>query len=191
MDSRLFWSIIAAVQHASAGAGGSDNDNDAKYVRLVNRLAQESEASILFFTQRFHALREQAYRADLWDAAAFINGRCCADHFDDFRAWLVTQGQRVYQNALRNPDTLAGVVTQQRTVLATTYESFIFAPMDAYEHKTGEPFPCQLRYDAVEPVPFGEFRDPADYPAAFPRLAARLQDCEAWAARWLERDYAR
>ena len=43
--------------------------------------------------------------------AYIIGGGCSDDGFWDFRSWLAVRGKRVYLVALRNPESLARVVS--------------------------------------------------------------------------------
>jgi hypothetical protein len=49
----------------------------------------------------------EAYRWDLWAAAAIIMEGCSESGFEEFRAWLIAQGRGVFEGALRDPETLA------------------------------------------------------------------------------------
>ena len=63
-----------------------------------------------------------------------INGGCSDDGFESFRAWLIAQGERVYREALDDPETLVAVAPSQR---ATEAESMLYAAADAYKLTAG------------------------------------------------------
>ena len=52
-------------------------------------------------------LGAEAHDWNLWGAAYLMKGGCSDDAFDYFRGWLVAQGRRTWERALRDPDTLA------------------------------------------------------------------------------------
>src|SRR5207249_5020548 len=39
-----------------------------------------------------------------------INGGCSDDGFEYFRGWVILRGRKAYEAAMKNPDSLAGVV---------------------------------------------------------------------------------
>jgi hypothetical protein len=95
-----FWGYIDTSRH---------DDSDAQSERLVARLAglpREDIVDFCFWWGRMHA---DAYRIDLWAAAYYVNGGCSDDGFDDFRNWLLLQGQAVFSAAVADPNTLADV----------------------------------------------------------------------------------
>jgi hypothetical protein len=96
-----FWDHIRATKR---------KDPDAHQERLVKRLAKLPPEEILDFGHWWWIVRCEAYNWNLWGAAYIINGGCSDDGFDYFRNWLVMKGRDVFQAAVTNPDTLAGVV---------------------------------------------------------------------------------
>lgn len=84
-------------------------DADAHAERLTKRLAKLPVAEILDFDRCWDQLHSQAESWNLWGAAYIINGGCSDDGFDYFRGWLILQGRKVYEAALKNPDSLADV----------------------------------------------------------------------------------
>ena len=66
-----------------------------------------------------------------------INGTTLSDDsFLYFRSWLVAQGQRVFEAALEDPDSLAS--TPEVEPLAAWDESVRFAASKAFEQLTGQ-----------------------------------------------------
>ncbi|HEX2623106.1 MAG TPA: DUF4240 domain-containing protein, partial [Phototrophicaceae bacterium] len=108
MDERKFWNIIKSVHERG----------DAWNMRLlggalVDTLIEQPESEILAFDRIFDTLMDGAYQANLWDAADMIVCGCSDDGFIDFRTWLIAQGQNVYEDALKNPDSLSAVIPSQ------------------------------------------------------------------------------
>src|SRR5690242_15781126 len=100
MNESTFWGLI---EKAKAGSKG---DPDQQVALLQKSLEPLSEADILDFDRLFHVQMYQSYTRDLWAAAYIINGGCSDDAFDYFRAWLISRGQQVFSNALKDPETL-------------------------------------------------------------------------------------
>lgn len=109
-------------------------DPDAHAERLIARLAKLSVAKIIAFNQRWNELHRAAYNWNLWGAAYLINGGCSDDGFDYFRDWLLLQGRAVYEAALKDPDSLADVVSADDV---SAGEMSAYPGRDAWFHKTG------------------------------------------------------
>ena len=101
MTLKEFWEHIEKTRR---------KDSDAHVDRLVARLAKLPPGRIIDFHQRWNQLQRAAYNWNLWGAAYLINGGCSDDGFDYFCDWLLLQGRKVYEAALKNPDSLADVV---------------------------------------------------------------------------------
>jgi hypothetical protein len=85
-------------------------DADAHADRLVKRLAKLPVKEILDFDRLWEEANSAAYTWNMWGAAYIINGGCSDDGFDYFRGWLILRGRKAFEAALKNPDSLAGVV---------------------------------------------------------------------------------
>ena len=104
MDRKRFWDLIRA---AKRDAGSED---EAKFDALKGQLLQLPPEEILSFDKHFGDLVSAAYGIDLWGAASLINGGASDDGFHYFLCWLVGMGQKVYEKAIADPDSLADVV---------------------------------------------------------------------------------
>jgi hypothetical protein len=107
LDETLFWSIIEA-----GAAWSSDPERQVAAVR--ERLRLLSPAELIAFHLLFNRKMDDAYHWDLWAAGYVMNGGCSDDGFAYFRAWLIGRGRRVYEAALRDPDSLAEVADPDR-----------------------------------------------------------------------------
>lgn len=101
MDVDDFWTFI----EASGRAASKLREREAFLSERLGRLAR---AHVLDFAQHLSATREPANTYRLWRAADIImGGGCGTDSFHYFQMWLVGLGQRAYENAIANPDSLA------------------------------------------------------------------------------------
>src|SRR5262249_35439876 len=111
------------------------------YVQLENlrhRLMKLSEDELHGFDRVFWELMDESYRADLWGAAYIIKGGCSDDGFDYFRAWLIMQGQQIYIQALKNPDSLAPRARRgQESGDEFEFEDVLSIANAVYEARTG------------------------------------------------------
>ena len=130
MEWDEFWKLIEKTRDES------DGDLEKQMTLLTDTLVNMPTAAILDYQRIHDELHGRAYRHELWNAAYLIGEGCGDDGFMDFRAWLIAQGQSVYENALRDPDTLAEVVSDKERY-DTQFEGFLYVAADAYEQKTG------------------------------------------------------
>ncbi len=134
MDSARFWHIIETVRAES-------QSTDAFLERLTETLQALPAEDIVSFDLQFRLLDGEASTDDLRDAVNLILKRCTDTDFDNFRRWLVAQGQTVFEQALPDPDTLADVVSVDTLPLL---EAFTHTMYNAYERKTGTHMPVVI-----------------------------------------------
>ena len=123
MTKDEFWEHIRATRRL---------DPDEHLERLAVRLAKLPETEILSFGRWWETLDAKGYTWKVWGAAYLINGGCSDDGFDYFRRWLLLQGQKVYEAALKNPDSLAVVLKGEGEVEVGSNPAY-----DAYTAITG------------------------------------------------------
>jgi hypothetical protein len=123
VDAVAFWQLIDSSH---------SDDLDARYLSLVERLAEMPTDEIHQFDVRWHEAHHAAYSWDLWGAAYLINGGASDDGFEYFRDWLILQGRAVFERAVASPDSLADVVGE-----AEEYEFECYPAIDAWEKATG------------------------------------------------------
>jgi hypothetical protein len=168
MDERKFWNIIKSAREKA----------DAWNMRLlggalVEILIDQPKSEILEYDHIFDTLMDKAYQAVLWDAADIIVCGCSDDGFIDFRAWLITQGQRIYEDALENPDSLSAVIPAQMRY-ATLNGLLAAVAWDAYKHKTQQQIPNR-RYKM--PKLKGQRMEWDERKSSFPLLLSALGEC--------------
>lgn len=161
MDRAQFWRLIDEAKEASGG------DLDAQLDIVETRLAEYPPEEIISFDGILHQLMNESYTRDLWAAAYILNGGCSDDCFDYFRGWLIAQGEQVYNEALRDPETLASVANLEEP----EFESILYAAWTAYENKTGQEFPHTMR---DSPELKGEDWDEDSVEQKYPKLAAAV-----------------
>jgi hypothetical protein len=105
MTHEQFWTIIEK-------ACQSDPRSAHEWAeRLTDNLAQLPADEIVEWNHIFDRLAAQAYYTDLWAAAYVINGGASDDGFYYFRCWLIGMGRQIYESAIKDPNSLADVVT--------------------------------------------------------------------------------
>jgi hypothetical protein len=173
MDIQKFWKMIETAREAANG------NIETQLELLVGSLSKESDEDIIRFDQILRDMIARAYRANLRDACDFINCWCSDEEFSDFRAWLVAQGEDIFERAIENPDSLVDTVDvkDRRFVM---YESFTYVGSHAYERKNDKELPNASPQFAEH---IGEYheRDEEELSQLFPALNAKLGSCsESW-----------
>src|ERR1019366_8386102 len=76
-------------------------------ILLAAALRNYSLPELISFRDHFDALVDQANSWKLWGAADLICGGCSDDGFEYFRYGLIAMGRKVFESALKNPNSLA------------------------------------------------------------------------------------
>jgi hypothetical protein len=132
MNEATFWQLISETRRAA------DNDTDEQSHLLEERLSKLPAEEILGFERIRQRLDRLAYTWDIWGAAYVIEDGCSDDCFRDFRGYLIFLGQGPYENALRNPDSLASVVQDAEN---GDWENADDVAPEAYSSATGNDYP--------------------------------------------------
>jgi len=99
-----FWQLIDKTREESG-------NNPTKQAELLVKALSVMSDDDIFDYQRIHdSYFQTAFRTDLWDAVEIIYS-AGDDGFMDFRAWLIGQGLRVFEQALNNPDSIADLIS--------------------------------------------------------------------------------
>ncbi|MCG2418260.1 DUF4240 domain-containing protein [Aequorivita sp. F47161] len=164
MDENQFWNIIHATIKNSSG------DYEKQQSELNTELSKLTAIEILEFDNKFRTLRGKAYIWELWAGAYIMNGGCSDDCFSDFRGWLIGQGKEVYDNAMRNPETL---VELNYDFNNDDWEGLSYVPRAVYLKKTGgKEMPNGIRENLkITGEEWAE--DGAELKAKFPKLHAK------------------
>jgi hypothetical protein len=141
MNVEQFWKLIEKTHQNSNGAP------DKQAELLIDELAKLSEAEILSYQSILDDMMDKAYIGELWDVAFIMASGwgCSDDGFMDFRAWLIGQGQVVFEKALSDPESLVNIVEFGQE---TQWEELLYVAMYAYEqgtHKNMETMPSTRR----------------------------------------------
>lgn len=130
MDRAGFWKII----DESRGAAGGDAEEQLEVLgRLLEKLPPDE---IVSFDRHLSELHARADHWDLWGAAYIIGGGCSDDGFMDFRGWLISRGEKVYEAAMANPESLADVVQEHDGECQV--EGYQYVASQVWEEKTGK-----------------------------------------------------
>jgi hypothetical protein len=163
--------------------------SDEREKFLIRTLSQLSVEELQEFNNCFYRMMARAYRADLWEAVWILECGCSDDSFEDFREWLIGQGQAVFEKTLSDPDNLADFVSKE--MAGAIYECNMSSILDeAYAAITnsdapidflGYPEAFSLIGEIADYLRVGNLMDDIeDYPGyeKFPRITAKFGKCD-------------
>lgn len=94
-----FWQLVTVTDRTS--------DPHSVSERLKELLSALSDIQLIEFDKQFSLCMRQSYTWDLF-GAAFVMAGCNDEYgFSEFRCWLISRGESVFNTALDNPDSLA------------------------------------------------------------------------------------
>jgi uncharacterized protein DUF4240 len=161
MDTTTFWKLIEDAKQRCGGNPGH------QVTELMDALTAMEASDIIAFNAHFDRFMAVSYTRELWAAAYIINGGCSDDCFDYFRGWLIAQGEAIFHNALRDPETLVEIVEPEEAEL----EELLYVAQEAYERRTGQEMPQGER---VIWRLNGELWDEETKYAMYPKLATKF-----------------
>jgi hypothetical protein len=173
MNEQEFWKLI---ENSKTGSGG---DTETQLEIFHERLENLSPEEIISFERIFDKFYRHSYDWKLWAAAYLINGGCSDDGFDYFRAGLILQGEKIFAEALADPESLAAVIIfadgdlAEDSYWAAGVEEILYLPSEVYEEKTGAELPREI---SAPREPSGESWEEEDVEKLLPRLAKHCAD---------------
>ncbi len=169
MDTAAFWAIIERSRQASAG------DVEAHVELLTEALAALPAQSIAEFEALFIAQLNRAFLPALLDAAYLMNGGCSEDGFLYFRAWLIGQGESIFEKALVDPESLAEAAGDEDSDEHEA-ELLMYAALEAYERLTGLELPQTQSPAQFFDTHWSYELRPEEYEAQLVRRSPRLAE---------------
>lgn len=172
MNEGEFWKII---NYASEVAG---EDQEKEQQLIIQKLSEYPAEQIvdfeLIFTKKLIAIND----FEILAAATIIEGSITDDGWLYFKCWLVSRGETIYNETIKNPEYLASV-TQMGVV--ADFESMLYVSTEAYKKSTGktevdESFPREiafkkgLNYESDGARMVGKDWKPEDLPKLYPKL---------------------
>ncbi len=101
MEESEFWKLVGRSRR------GASNDGDLAVAVLRRQLNNLSREEIVAFDKLLREKLQASNTETLWAAAYLMNGGCSDDSFGYFRCWLVLQGQKIFDEALKDVNSLA------------------------------------------------------------------------------------
>lgn len=168
MDRSRFWEIIDVSRKR-----GNGNQN-AQFDALEEQLRALPAEEVAGFHAHFHECLSRADCNEIYGAAAVIDGFWLTDDlFTYFLEWLIAQGETVFENALRNAESLADVVEKGQLC---DFEGFGYVAARVWQERTGlsaEHVPGPAATGAKAPDN-PAWKNDDDLKQRFPRLWAKF-----------------
>lgn len=162
MEPDRFWALVDGVRTPSD---------------LHDRLEELGRHDLVAFERRRDRLTDEAYDWGLWGAAYDVHGGCSDDSFSDFRAYLVSRGRAVFEDALADPESLADV--EELDAEGEEWEEWSTPTLTVVHRRTGEhdfagpPDPGRSVSDEPSGAEWDEDGDGDDLARRYPRLTAK------------------
>jgi hypothetical protein len=167
MENAAFWKLIDTSRLAA------DGDPDAQIEALTELVSELEPLEIVAFDRILSEYHHRAYSWDLWGAAYIIGGGCSDDGFMDFRGWLISKGEKAFEAALLDPESLADIITEDDDDCQV--EGYQYIGSQVWEKKTGRPgdeFPRHAFERRADPV--GAEWEEDDLENRFPKLCEKF-----------------
>jgi hypothetical protein len=163
MDEQNFWDIIRRVKEES-------HHYIDRPGRLQTRLLTYPVEAIEKFDGFFQEKMDKSYAWNLWALAYLAFGGCSDDGFGDFRAWLISEGQNVFESVLADPNSIIdlGIEPQQ-------LEGYLYVTAKAYELKTKNSIPRRAS-EILKPSGEEWNENDDDLQLRYPRLWNHFED---------------
>jgi len=176
MDKNEFWKII---DYSMANSNGN---RETQEKLILEKLLSYTLEDITSFEIIFRQLVIEADDFKIMGAEKIIEGWVMDDSYLYFRCWLIGQGQRTFEEALKDPDYLANIVSKGEY---TNFEELMYVATKAYSQISGkeedETFPRgvaivakELDYDFGAPPTKGTDWTEDQLPSLYPKLWAKF-----------------
>lgn len=186
MNKEDFWQTIESVNRSVP-----DGNHEMVVKQMCEELLRYSPQDILDWHLILREYKNAAYRNDLWAACTALGAHSSDDGFIDFRTWLISQGKKVYMDAMRDPDTLAA---NPHTGKEMNFEAFSSCAIDAYckklnltgrdrfmkpyndldKHKLSDQLVKDIQSEIPQHPDAPSIYLPRDYSVQFPRIWERM-----------------
>ncbi|MFD0751900.1 DUF4240 domain-containing protein [Mucilaginibacter calamicampi] len=172
MDEKEFWKIIDYSYNAAKG--NLDLQNEI----IVKKLSAYAPEEIINFEIILCKKLIEANNYKILAANKIIDAYVSDDGFLYFRLWLISLGRETFEQTIKNPDYLAGVVDNG---VVPDFEHLLYVSTQAYKNKTGkqqedDSFPRDvafnkgLNYDLGGPAITGNDWKEDELPKLYPKL---------------------
>ncbi len=132
MNEDTFWQLV------QTGDNFAEPQEIAENLKI--KLAKLNNQQLAEFDRYFAIKMRYSYTWKLWGAVFVIAG-CDSEYaFSEFRCWLISRGQEVFEKTCKNPDCLAGfnVIPVKDNQPWPYLDDYDLIPGLIFEERTGE-----------------------------------------------------
>ncbi len=135
-NEQMVWRIL---NHAAAKCRG---DEELAVELVQSSLELLSKDDLALYAQTFERLRDRLIGGKLLGVLFLANGSMDDEDLLDFAAWVMMQGEEVYEAAVENPDSLASILHDGRDDYGEhSGDMLARLPYTLYQEMTGEDLP--------------------------------------------------
>jgi len=129
MNTKKFWEIIKIGREAADSHNGEFHDKlDKMHASVKKQLKKLTPDAIVVWYEIFDKKEDDLYDADLW----FITGGS-DDGFAYARRWIISKGEKVYNETKKNPKALPKVAPDYN---GASFEGLPYVAIEAFEELT-------------------------------------------------------
>jgi hypothetical protein len=160
-----FWSLIESARPARSVS-----------TALTVALKKLSAAEIIGFENTFRRKLADAYVFPLLAANFVIGSYVSDDVFEDFRAWLISQGRQRFKAALSDPESICDWLDRKDVDRVDMVgESMLFIAQNAYKpYGDGDKFYAETDYPRQPPLKQQWPNSKAEFRKRYPRLVDKF-----------------
>lgn len=132
MNENIFWELIDKARI------GNEQDFEEFCITLTELLKELTAEEIIAFQNIYTQKEDEASGFNLLMANYIIYGAVSDELFDDFRAWLIGQGNTNFYKALKDPNTICDFL-EKEDADEISGDNLLFVPVNAFVEVTGKP----------------------------------------------------
>ena len=168
MNEKQFW------QHIEESANSDDF-----FESLKTKLCSQGLAEITSFENHLLSKLVEAYKFPLLSANFVISSYVSDEGFKDFRAWLISQGETKFNDALNNPESIVNWLSKEDIELIDG-EELIIAAEESYLELGGdeEDFFNSLNYPKEPDIEMNWPENKEEFEKFYPLLVRKFWDQE-------------
>ncbi len=176
MEEKEFWQLMKESK---------EQEDPAEW--LSEGLIERGIDEVVDFEMILHQFMNVSYTSRLWGAAFVLMGGCSDDAFDDFRGWLIGQGEEIFHRVLEDPEFLAEYIDddvlddegfpQNEELISCGMDTFFLIKTGdtEWDDAVHDEFLEELEKRGLEPLPEIEFDwEEEDLEELFPVLWDRF-----------------
>lgn len=136
---------------------------------LEKKLLRFPPSELEKFEVLFQEKMDLSFTWDLWAIAYMCFDGCSSDGFEEFRAWLISEGKDVFESLVSNPESIVNLKLEPRQL-----EPLLYVTQKAYRLKTRRNIPGQKK-SALAPRGDRWLEDENELKLRYPRIWKYLE----------------